>query len=93
MVIGCLVLDIFLPFAASLKDKRKVMNRLRDRVRGRHNVALSELEFQDKWQRARVGIVTLNSERAVVEQVLHRIADDIRDNTDGEVLNAEFLYF
>ena len=86
-------MDIFLPFAASLKDKRKVLNRLRDRVRGRHNVALSELEFQDKWQRARVGIVTLNSERAVVDQVLHRIADDIRDSLEGEILKAEFLYF
>jgi len=93
MVIGCLVLDIFLPYAASLKDKRKVLNHLRDRIRSRHNVALAELEYQDKWQLARIGIVTLNSEQAIVDQVLHRIADDIRDNLNGEILKTDFLHF
>jgi uncharacterized protein YlxP (DUF503 family) len=82
MVIGLLCLEIFLPYSRSLKDKRKVLNTIRDRVHGRFNAAFAELEFQDKWQRARLGIVTLNRQKGYVEE-----------NMDGEIVLSEFQYF
>jgi uncharacterized protein YlxP (DUF503 family) len=93
MVVGLLALEIFLPGSQSLKDKRKVLNALRDRVRGRHNAAFAELDFQDKWQRSRVGIVTLNSQKGLVDQVLQKICRDVEENLEGEVVHVEFHYF
>jgi uncharacterized protein YlxP (DUF503 family) len=93
MVIGLLSLEIHLPYSRSLKDKRKVLNALRDRVRCRFNAATAELDFQDKWQRARLGIVTLNSQKRVVDQVLQGILREVEENLPGEVVLSEFHYF
>lgn len=93
MVIGLLALEIFLPYSQSLKDKRRVLNTLRDRVRGHFNAAFAELDFQEKWQRSRIGIVTLNSRKGLVDQVLQRICRDVEDNLEGEIVLSEFHYF
>ncbi len=93
MIIGVLSLEIFLPFSHSLKEKRKILSSFRDRVRRRHNVALAELDYQDKWQRARIGIVTLNSGKKVVEDVLNRILAEARETVDGEILAHEIQFF
>lgn len=93
MVIGLLSLEIFLPYSHSLKDKRKVLNALRDRIHSRFNAAFAELDFQDKWQRAGLGIVTLNSQKGFVDQALRRILRDIEENLQGEIVLSEFHYF
>ena len=91
MIVGVLTLELFFPYARSLKDKRRILHGFKDRVR-RHNVALAEVDFQDKWQRARVGVVTLNSQQAVVEEVLGRVLADARNLQEGEVVGHEIRY-
>jgi uncharacterized protein YlxP (DUF503 family) len=93
MVIGLLRLELFMPQARSLKDKRMVLQRLRDRLRGRFNVAVAELEFQDAWQRALVGIATLNEQRAFVEKVLDAVLRDVEATAEAEIVgrHLEFL--
>ena len=93
MVIGYLELDIHFPHARSLKDKRKELAGLKDRIRQKHNVALAELDFQDVWQRTKIGVVTLNSHQTVVEQVLSRIRSDVFEHVNGEVLDSRIEYF
>lgn len=91
MIVGVLTLELFFPYARSLKDKRRILHGFKDRVR-RHNVALAEIDFQDKWQRALVGVVTLNSQQAVVEEVLGRVLADARNLQEGEVVGQEIRY-
>ena len=68
--IGLLTLDIHLPNAHSLKEKRHVLSRLKDRLRNRFNVAVSELDHQDLWQRATIGVVSILSSDQNLRQVL-----------------------
>jgi len=89
MIIGLLVLDIHFPQARSLKDKRHSLHRIKDRVKQKYNVALAELDFQDKWQRAQIGLVTISNEKQLVENMLNRIRDDIQEMFEGEVLSAQ----
>lgn len=91
MVVGVLTLDLFFPHARSLKDKRRVLHGFKDRLR-RHNVAVAEIEFQDKWQRARLGIVTLNSHQSLVEEVLGRVLSDAGGLLEAEVSGREIRY-
>jgi len=93
VVIGYLELDIHFPHARSLKDKRKELAGLKDRIRQKHNVALAELDFQDVWQRTKIGVVTLNSHQTIVEQVLSRIRSDVFEHVNGEVLDSRIEYF
>ncbi|HUF46253.1 MAG TPA: DUF503 domain-containing protein [Vicinamibacterales bacterium] len=69
MIVALLSVELFLPTAGSLKDKRVVLRRLKDRL-GALNVAVAEVEHQDLWQRAGLGIVTVASSDQVAEQTL-----------------------
>jgi len=93
MVIGLLCLEIFLPYSHSLKDKRRVLNALRDRLRTRFNVALAELDYQEKWQRAMVGLVTLNIQKSFVDQVLQKVLQEAERHLEGEITRSEVFYF
>ena len=64
MPIGMLTLEIYIPDAHSLKDKRQVLRSLKDRLRARFNVAVAELDGQDGLQRATVGVDAFKQRRA-----------------------------
>jgi uncharacterized protein YlxP (DUF503 family) len=70
MVVGTLEVELHLPGATSLKDKRTVIRSLVDRLRRRFNVAVGEVDHHDLWQRATLGIVTVSNEAKVVHSVL-----------------------
>ena len=76
MPIGLLTLEIYVPEAHSLKDKRQVLRSLKDRLRRRFNVAVAELEGQDSWQRSVVGVVSLSSNNAHLEQMLLTVLEE-----------------
>jgi uncharacterized protein len=76
MPVGLLTLDINIPESRSLKDKRQVLRSLKDRLRRRFNVAVAELEHQDVWQRAVIGVVTLGDQAGFVEQSLRAVLED-----------------
>jgi hypothetical protein len=76
MPIGLLTLEIHIPEARSLKDKRQVLRSLKDRLRGHFNVAVAELEHQDTWQRATVGVVTISNEEQHVQEALQSAAEE-----------------
>ena len=54
----------------SLKEKRHVVKSLKDRLRDRFNVAVSEIDGLDSWQHAVVAAVTVSSDRVFAEKVL-----------------------
>ncbi|RPI98219.1 MAG: DUF503 domain-containing protein [Candidatus Aminicenantes bacterium] len=91
MIVGVLTLELFFPYSRSLKDKRRILHGFKDRLR-RHNVALAEVDFQDLWQRTRLGIVTLNSQPAIVEEVLGRVLADARNLEEAEIAGQEIRY-
>lgn len=93
MIIGLLTLEIHLPYSHSLKEKRKRLLSFRDRLKKKYNVAFAELEYQDKWQRTRIGMVTLNNQRKVIEQMFHKIILEVQESIEGEILRQDIDYF
>ena len=76
MPVGLLILDIHLPEAHSLKEKRFTVRKIQDRLRTRFNVAVAELDHQDLWQRASIGVVTIASSEKVLEQILQTLENE-----------------
>jgi uncharacterized protein YlxP (DUF503 family) len=70
MVVGTLEIELHLAGSSSLKEKRAVIRSLVDRLRRRFNVAASEVDHHDLWQRALLGIVTVSNDAKVVHSVL-----------------------
>jgi uncharacterized protein YlxP (DUF503 family) len=71
--IGVLILDIQIHDSHSLKDKRHVVKGLKDRLRSKFNVSVSEIDGQDTWQRSVVAAVTVSGDRARAESVLQSV--------------------
>lgn len=71
--IGVITLELRLEDAHSLKDKRHYVKSLKDRLRGKFNVAVSEIDHQDVWQRSLIAAVTVSPDQARAEQVLQLV--------------------
>jgi len=76
MPVGLLTLEIYIPEAHSLKDKRQVLRSLKDRLRGKFNVAIAELDGQDSWQRSVVGVVSLSNNLGHLQQSLRTVLEE-----------------
>jgi uncharacterized protein len=76
MPVGLLTLEIYIPDARSLKDKRQVLRSLKDRLRRRFNIAIAELDGQESWQRAVVGVVTISADTRHLEDSLEKVANE-----------------
>lgn len=71
--IGVITFELQLNGSHSLKDKRHYVKSLKDRLRAKFNVAVSEIDYQDLWQRGLVAAVTVSPDRARAEQVLQLV--------------------
>jgi uncharacterized protein YlxP (DUF503 family) len=89
LVIGLLTLDLHFPGARSLKDKRQVMRGLVGRIRKRFNVSVAEVEHQDLWQRARLAVVSVNTDHGHLEATLQSVAGEAASTRDAELVDQQ----
>ena len=91
MRVAVLHVEVYIPYAQSLKDKRMVLRRIKDRLQ-KFNVAVAELEHQDLWQRASLGIVAISNTTLHVEQELAAAAEEIERLEPGLIARSEVEY-
>lgn len=93
MHIGLLQAALSIPDAYSLKDKRRVIKSLKDRVVNKMNVSVAEMGQQELWNRAELAFVTVAAEKSVVERRLSDISKRLEQNHDWVLLEikTEFL--
>lgn len=82
--IGVLTLELRIPDAHSLKEKRRHVLSLKERLRHKFNVSVAEIDYQDVWQRALLAVVTVSSSRQFAQQVL--------DAVEGEAVSLAGRY-
>ncbi|MBI3604716.1 MAG: DUF503 domain-containing protein, partial [Nitrospirae bacterium] len=78
MVIGILSLRIHIPGSLSLKDKRQVIKSMMERTRNKFNVAVAEIDDQDLWQKAVIGVVCIANEKKFINQMLDKVLNFVR---------------
>lgn len=87
MTVGLARLTLFLPEAHSLKEKRMVLRRVKDRAQQKFNLAIAEVGENDLWQRAVLGVAVIGSGRRFVESALDEVVRFVRG--EAEVTNVE----
>jgi uncharacterized protein YlxP (DUF503 family) len=87
-VVGVLTLELRLESAHSLKDKRNVVQSLKNRLRHKFNVAVAEIDPQDLWQRATVAAVTVSSSHVFAEKVLRSVEEEAAALLGSELAEA-----
>ena len=71
-VVGLLTIEVQVPECRSLKAKRKVVQSLTARLRQRFNASVAEVDFQDKWQRCRIGVSVVSNDARLVDSQLRK---------------------
>ena len=92
MIIGCCQIEIHLPGSGSLKEKRRVIVSLRDRLRRRHNVSFAEVEHQELWQRAGLVVVSVAGDRRQLDRLFEIIRSEVTRTVPGEVVQFAVEY-
>lgn len=73
MVIGVQTFSLSLPGCRSLKEKRMVVRSVKDRIRNRFNVSVSETGAHDVWTRSEITVALVCSDRARADSVLDKL--------------------
>ncbi|NQV37020.1 MAG: DUF503 domain-containing protein [Candidatus Marinimicrobia bacterium] len=91
VIIGHLSLELHFPLAHSLKEKRKSLKRIKEKVTHRFNVSLIESAYQDKWQRSKIDIAIIGIDQQAIENTIQNILHLIDEVSIGEIqtLSAE----
>lgn len=88
MVVGVLTIELFIAESQSLKDKRQVLHSLKDRLRGKFNVSVAEVDAQDLWQKAVLGLACVANESSHVNQVLEQALNVMRGTLAVEIVRT-----
>ena len=93
MPVGLLTLEIHLPYSHSLKEKRAVLRKIRDRLRSRFNVAVAELDHRDVWQVATLGVVSISDSQPLLDAVLRDVLRESEKILGDDVARHDIEFF
>jgi len=80
MIIGSIVFDFYIPHSGSLKEKRMVVRSVKEKLKSKFNVSVSEVGNQELWQSAQVAVVTVAPDKKQVEKVMQNIINFVEIN-------------
>lgn len=89
MVVGLCTVELFISESQSLKDKRQVLHSLKDRLHGKFNLSVAEVDGQDLWQKAVLGIACVANEGGYVSRVLEQALNVIKGMPAVEVVRTK----
>ena len=93
MPIGVMTLAIRIRTAHSLKEKRSVLRKVRNRLQSRFNVAVAELDYQDVWQRSTMGVVSISSSRNNLEFTFQTVLAESENILGPDLVDHQLEFF
>lgn len=87
MVIGLLTMDIYIPMASSLKEKRSVVKSIVEQCKNKFNVSIAEVDKNDLWKNSTIGVVTISNERVYVNRLLLKVLNYVENFYEVDLIN------
>jgi uncharacterized protein YlxP (DUF503 family) len=88
LVVGTCTISLHIPESGSLKSKRWVLRRIKDRVRNKFNVSIAEIDDFDLWQRATLGVAVVSKDGRFADQVIAKVIDLIESDGNAHVISV-----
>jgi uncharacterized protein YlxP (DUF503 family) len=89
MIVGTLEVRLLIRESRSLKDKRQVVQSIKERLRSSFNVSVAEVDHQDNRQVAVLGLAMVSNEAGHLRNSLNRIVEILRKHPVAELLRFE----
>lgn len=80
-------IELVIPMSHSLKDKRKQIKSLKDKISHRFNASVAEINYLDEWQRSILGVSMIGNNKQYIEKQYHAIENLLLENRETELLN------
>ena len=89
MTIGILKLALFIQGSNSLKEKRMVLHSLKAKLRNNFNVAVTQIDDEDKWQKTTLAVVGVEKDRKNMNSILSGIINFIEKFNSINLINYD----
>lgn len=90
MFVGVLKLSLFARGNRSLKEKRHVLRKIKDRVKSRFNVSICEVDAGESWERFYLGVSLAGDDAKLLNSVIDRIRKEIDNLYLAEIVDSKF---
>jgi len=89
MVVGLCIVELYIPTSHSLKDKRGIIKGLIQRLRGKFNVSVCELDNHDLWKSAVIGLASVCKDKEKVDRTFSSIEEYLEQAGDFQVVSFD----
>lgn len=88
MIVCYATITLRLYSPASLKEKRQILKSLLSKIKNNFNVSVAEIDLNDKWQLAEIGVATLSNDKKIVDSQINSVISLIENDTRVEIVNV-----
>lgn len=90
MFLGSLQIKLYIPQVQSLKEKRSILKRLLAQIQNKFKLSVAELDFQEIWQTALIGIAFIANDKIVIERQKEKLIKFLDQNPGFEVIDIQY---
>jgi uncharacterized protein YlxP (DUF503 family) len=91
MIVSMFQFILEIPGSASLKDKRRVIKSLKDRIQSKFKVSVAEVDLQSSIKFAQIGVALVSNSKRYGESVMQKILSFVEENTPGRMIDAKIM--
>lgn len=87
MIVGTVRIELHIPAASSLKEKRQVVRSLKERIQSRVHAAVAEVDHQNLWQRAALGVAVVSADATHARELLGAVRRLVEGQVEAVLLD------
>lgn len=84
-----LMAELHIPAATSLKDKRRVVRGIKDRLSAKFNASVAEIGFLDDWHHSVIAVAMVGNDRRFLEQSMSQVSQRLEEVRDAQLVHLE----
>lgn len=89
MHVGVCTLHLRLASSHSLKEKRRIIKSIKDRVKNKFNVSIAEVDALDNWQWAIIGVACVSNDSGFANSVLSNVVSFVENTRMADLVDYE----
>ena len=91
-LVGLLTIELYFQDSQSLKEKRRRLSSLKERLKKRFNISLAEIDFQDTWQRALLAAACVCNDGRQIESTFAHVLDALQADPRMELISHKITF-
>ncbi len=92
MITGIMRIEMLSRDTHSLKEKRRIVLSVKEKLKNRFNISIIESGYQDSWKKIEISVAMVSNSRSYVQKVFSQIDEFIFDNYPVEIFNTDIEF-